>query len=564
MKNSFLYFLSAGLILALVFGCTPIDIDSNNTPPTEEVPGQGGSSGDGQTPDEGGDREDGSPDQELPDSTVIPEPVAAYYQTVTQSYDDWSGDYLLTYSTATSINVFNSWTGDDKGVSTVDLFSKLGSEGIAAEEGDPYKAVITKVGEGYSIYLTGVGYLGCESSENTVSKSSTPPEAADTKYLWELSYKNGIWVTNVSYSRRIQWNNNASIFRCYTGGQKELTLYRRTSSSSQGGTVTPDPKPDPDDPDDGGVEPKPEDPTPEPEPEDPSPDSPSDPSDSSNGYGWYELPVMNCTREGSTYLAETTSKYGKVYYAHHFCAGGEKYAHNGRTARNYTVCYSAEHHCPVWVAAIRHNGLFPSRVDRTDSYGKDPSIPSDIQYNSKSTGGGCNKGHMLGSKERTSSTATNKQVFYYTNIAPQKSGTFNTGGGGWNTLEDWVDGKVCPDTLYMVIGAYFDSYIDPRGISDSPSTISFGGRNDVSCPTMFYYALLRTKNGNTGKSLSQCNSDEIMCAAFVRSHETPMKTAVSSAEMISISELERITGFTYFPNVPQAPKGTFKASDWGL
>jgi hypothetical protein len=55
-----------------------------------------------------------------------------------------------------------------------------------------------------------------------------------------------------------------------------------------------------------------------------------------------------------------------------------------------------------------------------------------------------------------------------------------------------------------------------------------------------------------------------MCAAFVRSHETPMKVAVSSAEMMSISDLEKITGFTYFQNVPQAPKSTYKASDWGL
>ena len=84
--------------------------------------------------------------------------------------------------------------------------------------------------------------------------------------------------------------------------------------------------------------------------------------------------------------------------------------------------------------------------------------PSNIQYNSKDTGGGCNKGHMLGSAERLSSTATNKQVFYYTNIAPQYSGSFNTGGGAWNNLEDHVDGLVCSDTLYVVIGCYFDSF----------------------------------------------------------------------------------------------------------
>ena len=286
----------------------------------------------------------------------------------------------------------------------------------------------------------------------------------------------------------------------------------------------------------------------------------SQPSPGQSGkYGWFELPQFKYNQSGSYMIDSTDSD---LYYAHHICAGGER-GPGGRTARNYTVCFSAEHHCPVWVAAPRHR-MYESGAKRTDAYGKDPSIPADIQYNSKSTGGGCNKGHMLGSAERLSTTATNRQVFYYTNIAPQYSDTFNTGGGGWNILEDWVDGQVCSDTLYVVIGAYFDSYTDKRGNSASPKKISFGGRSDVSCPTMFYYILMRTKSGSSGKSLSQCKTSEIKCAAFVRSHKTAKGTSVSSQDLMSVSDLEKITGFTYFPNVPHAPKSTYRASDWGL
>ena len=81
---------------------------------------------------------------------------------------------------------------------------------------------------------------------------------------------------------------------------------------------------------------------------------------------------------------------------------------------------------------------------------------------------------------------------------------------------------------------------------------------------MFYYILMRTKKGNSGKALSQCSEDEIKCAAFVRSHKTPKGTKVSSQDLMSVSDLEKITGFTYFPNVPQAPKDSYKASEWGL
>lgn len=321
---------------------------------------------------------------------------------------------------------------------------------------------------------------------------------------------------------------------------------------------------------------KPENPEPEPEPEpNPNPEPEPNPEPGPNpepsvttGAKWFELPAVNAKKEGTKYLVDAENS--DLYYAYHLCNGPEKYAHNGKRARNYTVCFSKSRHCPVWVAAIRHNSLHPiGQVKRTDSYGKDPDIPSAIQYNSKATGGGCNKGHMLGSNERTSSTNTNRQVFYYSNIAPQDSDGFNTGGAPWNTLEGYVDGIVPQDSLYMVIGCYFDDYTDVYGKTQKAKTIQFGGRSDVSMPTMFYYALLRTKKGNTGKSVTQCSADELKCVAYVLRHETAAKQKgknykLSAKDLMSISDLEKLTGFKYFVNVPNAPKSTFKASDWGF
>ncbi len=318
-----------------------------------------------------------------------------------------------------------------------------------------------------------------------------------------------------------------------------ITIVAGGSGNGGGTTPTPDPTPDPE---------------PDPEPE-PTPDPTPGANTSTYAYDWAELPVMvDANTDGR--LDNDTS----LYYAHHLCAGGEKNAQRNGSARNFTVCYSAEHHCPLWVAAPRHRS-YESGASRTDAYGKDPKIPSNIQYNSTSTGGGCNKGHMLGSAERLSSTATNKQVFYYTNIAPQYSDTFNTGGGAWNNLEDHIDGLVCSDTLYVVIGCYFDSF-SKNGASASPKTISFGGRSDVSCPTMFYYALLRTKKGNTGKRVQDCSASELQCAAFTICHKMAKGHKPAAADMMSISDLEELTGVTYFPNVKNAPKSTYSASDW--
>lgn len=528
------------------FGGLPSD-DSGTEQP--ENPG-------GEDPDTPGGEEPENPGGEEPDTPVSPEPepVEAYYVKVEESYSDWSGDYLITYSSGSEVTVLSSLS-DTKGYGE-DISSTLTAQGIHSSDGDQYKAVVEKSGSGYTINITGIGYLGLESGKNSVNASYS---AQSDDYRWTFSYKDGgsVWVKNAGHNNyRLQWNASASIFRCYTGSQEELTLYRRSTST---GSTTPTPEsPGGDGPDKPGTE----DPGDDPDPDDPGNDDPiPTPVPGQSGkYGWYELPVISYSTSGS-YLIDNNDD--NLYYAHHMCAGGEK-GPGGKTARNYTVCFSAEHHCPVWVAAPRHD-MYEGKSGRNDSYKADPNIPSNIQYSSKSTGGGCNKGHMLGSAERTSSVATNKQVFYYSNIAPQLSSSFNTGGGGWNTLEDWVDGQVCSDTLYVVIGTYFDKFTDKRGNTVNPKKISYCGRSDVSFPTMFYYILLRTKSGKSGKPLSNCSSNEIKCAAFVRSHCNNLKgQAVNEDDLMSVSDLEKLTGFTYFPNVPQAPKDSYKASDWGL
>lgn len=565
MRKRYLLLIAAALMAA----CTPItpeqpddqDRPGTETPVDPENPdNQDPENPGGQDPENPGNEDPENPGGEEPDTPVVPEPEEpqeSYYVEVAENFSDWSGDYLITYTSGSTVLVLNSHD-ETKGYGA-DISSTLTAQGIHSDDGDQYKAVVEKSGNGYTINVAGIGYLGLENAKNSVNASATA-QSSDN-YRWTFSYKDGgsVWVKNLAISNyRLQWNASANIFRCYTGSQKELTLYRRgISTGGNGGGSTPG-GPGTDQP----VDPDPEQPDPNPEPD---PDQPGDENiptpvpGQSGKYGWYELPVINYSQSGS-YLIDSYDS--DLYYAHHMCAGGEK-GPGGKTARNYTVCFSAEHHCPVWVAAPRHE-MYQSGAKRTDAYAKDPSIPSDIQYNSKSTGGGCNKGHMLGSAERLSSTATNKQVFYYSNIAPQYTDTFNTGGGGWNTLEDWVDGQVCSDTLYVVIGAYFEKYTDRRGYTDSPATISYGGRNDVSRPTMFYYILMRTKNGSSGKALMDCTASEIKCAAFVRSHKTPKGVKVSEQDMMSVSDLEKLTGFTYFPNVPQAPKTTYNASDWGL
>ena len=120
-------------------------------------------------------------------------------------------------------------------------------------------------------------------------------------------------------------------------------------------------------------------------------------------------------------------------------------SHHSGEMRNYTVCYSSEHHAPLWVAAPRHRA-YTGDVKRVDNYDFDPTLPVNIQTRLNRSYGDYTRGHMLGSAERTASTHMNNQTFYVTNIAPQLRDGFNERGGAWNNLEYFVDRQV----LYML------------------------------------------------------------------------------------------------------------------
>lgn len=512
----------------------------------------------------------GNPDVENPDDTEDPDnpgtndpeqPQESYYVKVSQDFSDWSGDYLITYTTAISIKVFDSFSDSSKGGSKTDLNSRLTANGIHSNDGDTYKAVITKVGDAYSVYLTGVGYIGLESSSNAVHKSSTSPTSTDTKYLWKFSYKNGgsVWMRSVAYDgRRLLWNSSASCFRCYTGGQNELTLYRRGTST---GTVTPGTgpgtTPDPEDPD-TPVTPDPEEPkdpdipvTPDPTPDPEGPDTPATPETGGNSAGYlkcYDVPFVSTTlAEGAGYSSKVQEIYGNTYaYIYETTNSNQRvvthtFSNGGRVHRNYTFLYDYDKHCPMWLSYHMNSGYCGKGGNRTDAWGYDPAIPTDKQPNlSKSycSGGDpYNRGHMLASHARSAISVANQQAFYYTNMTPQAAANFNTGSGCWNDLEDAEMG-ILPsgrDTLYVVTGCIFES---------GYKTIKNQGDGMVcAVPDQFYKCFMLCSFDSSGKMISAKG------VGYLMPHDSPLKSGYSKYAK-TIDAIETIAGYNFFANVP--------------
>lgn len=257
--------------------------------------------------------------------------------------------------------------------------------------------------------------------------------------------------------------------------------------------------------------------------------------------GWAELPA-EVERED-------------YYSTYHICDDGR---------RNYTVCYSSEHRCPLWVASPIHSS-YKGEASRSDSFIFDPTLPMDIQPLMRRSYGEFTRGHLVGSAERTSSEEANRQTFYATNIAPQLQAGFNAANGAWNNWERFADKQSCADTLYVVTGCIFEDYTDGSGVEvKALKTINKNDGEKVGVPTAYYKVLLRTRKGSTGRSVMECSADELKCAAFVVGHYSAKGRKPTAADMMSVEELEEITGFTFFANVPNAPKHEAVAADWGL
>ena len=257
--------------------------------------------------------------------------------------------------------------------------------------------------------------------------------------------------------------------------------------------------------------------------------------------GWAELPSQKTSND--------------IYVTSHLLSDNR---------RNYTVCYSREQRAPLWVAAPVHRA-YKGDVKRVDNYDFDPTLPVNIQITLNRSYGDYTRGHMLGSGERTASRDMNNQTFYVTNIAPQLRDGFNERGGAWNNLEYFVDRQICADTLYVVTGAIYDDFTAADGTNiKARTTVNKNDNKRVGVPTAYYKALLRTKSGRTGKSVMECKASELKCAAFIVAHRSDVGHKPTVEDMISIKELERLTGVNFFANVPNAPESKAEAKDWGL
>ena len=251
----------------------------------------------------------------------------------------------------------------------------------------------------------------------------------------------------------------------------------------------------------------------------PTPGKPSGYGEDKAAAHWLELPA-------------TVSGDGMEFFTHDM-SGGRYVSEQRSGVRNWSYYYDYASYLARWVAYPLNRGLI-STGSRTDQWGYDPLLPAAYQQEivSGAYGTGHSRGHQIPSADRLSYNA-NVTTFYATNMTPQD---YQFNGGIWADLENKVRSyATSSDTLYVVTGCIVD---------EESGTLTDRGGHKVRIPFAYFKALLRYMPSST-----QGFSGYMACGYYLP-HTSSISRESFTKYILSIDELEKKTGMTFFVNLP--------------
>lgn len=227
---------------------------------------------------------------------------------------------------------------------------------------------------------------------------------------------------------------------------------------------------------------------------------------------------------------------------------------NGRSIRNFSMLYDTQEKVSYWVAYPQHPFYTRGNGQRSDDFQYDPFFSSSVQMpitNASYGVSGLTRGHQIASADRYVTQEANDQTFFVTNMTPQNY-TFNT--GEWAALESWVRATAAGrnDTLYVVTGCAIST-------AENPTVNRITTRGVTGAvPQAYYKVFLRTASNTAAFPVE----DDAMCIGVWMEHTASIDAWKN--HLVSVSEIERRTGHTFFPAVSSAVKGTYSAAAWGI
>lgn len=243
-------------------------------------------------------------------------------------------------------------------------------------------------------------------------------------------------------------------------------------------------------------------------------------------------------------------------YVTHLCPVRNLDVNSTYTGRNFTMCFDRTKRAAWWVAYPIHRAYLGTGRPDPDPWAFDPKLSKEWQPDviGRSYGGAYDRGHQIPNADRNADPYGLMcfQTFYVSNLTPQNS-TLNR--QAWMRLEGKVRDWECSDTLYVVTGAWW---------GENPATTS-AGNEQVPLPDYYFKAVVRTVKGNIrskGDLLGNYDASQLKSIGFWVRNASSQGEAKQWAT--SVADIERKTGFTFFPTIPAAVKEQTETASWGL
>ena len=226
--------------------------------------------------------------------------------------------------------------------------------------------------------------------------------------------------------------------------------------------------------------------------------------------------------------------------------------YGNRKVMNYCLEFAPSAMHSRWVA-FRFDGITRQQVTSrsNEPFTDDPLLPTNYWIGSNYFNG-YDRGHLCASADRVWSIEANVQTFYMTNMSPQLN-EFNA--DIWANYENKFRNKcrdaTFADTVYVVKGGTIRSGQTMGNVVRSNNMV-------VRVPKYYFMAFLRYRYGTY---------DAIGLWLEHRGYTSAERSNLS-ANLVTIDQLEELTGIDFFHNLPntteQQVEATYNKTLWGF
>lgn len=217
----------------------------------------------------------------------------------------------------------------------------------------------------------------------------------------------------------------------------------------------------------------------------------------------------------------------------------------------YAVSYNRDLGRPNWVSWHLSTSWLGS-TPRQDDFRNDTTLPAgwyQVQATDYS-GSGFDRGHHCPSADRTDTVASNSSTFLMTNMMPQSP---DNNQGPWAALETYCRTLVSQgNELYIIAGGY------GAGGTGSNGGVTYTVANGhVGVPSQTWKVILVLPAASGNDVLRVTTSTRLI--AIIMPNTQGIRTNDWKMYRVSVDQVEALTGYDFFSNVPVSTQSVIEA-----